>query len=38
VVVDDDFTPMGLVYLEDVEAELVKAALLGQDDANFGRR
>lgn len=37
VVVDDAFTPLGLVYLEDIEAELVKAALLGEEDANFNR-
>jgi hypothetical protein len=36
VVVDDNFTPMGLVYLEDVEAELVKRELLSQQDSNFG--
>lgn len=30
VVVDDNFTPMGIVYLEDIEAELVKQQLLNQ--------
>jgi len=38
VVVDDNFTPLGLVYLEDVEAELVKQALLAQEDINLGRQ
>lgn len=37
VVVDDDFTPMGIVYLEDIEAELVKQELLNEPDANFDR-
>jgi hypothetical protein len=37
VVVDDNFTPMGIVYLEDIEAELVKQQLLNQPDANFDR-
>jgi signal-transduction protein with cAMP-binding, CBS, and nucleotidyltransferase domain len=38
VVVDDNFTPMGLVYLGDIEAELVKEELLLEEDNNFGRR
>ena len=37
VVVDDNFSPMGLVYLEDIEAELVNAELLNQEDSNFNR-
>jgi hypothetical protein len=37
VVVDDNFTPMGIVYLEDIEAELVKLALLNEPDTNFDR-
>lgn len=37
VVVDDNFTPMGIVYLEDIEAELVKQQLLNEPDANFDR-
>lgn len=37
VVVDDNFTPMGLVYLGDIEAELVKQQLLLQEDNNFNR-
>jgi hypothetical protein len=37
VVVDDNFTPMGIVYLEDIEAELVKQQLLNQPDSNFDR-
>lgn len=37
VVVDDNFTPMGIVYLEDIEAELVKQQLLNQPDTNFDR-
>jgi CBS domain-containing protein len=38
VVVDDSLTPMGLVYLEDIEAELVKQQLLMQPDNNFDSR
>jgi hypothetical protein len=37
VVVDDNFTPMGLVFVEDIEAELVKQQLLLEPDNNFGR-
>jgi hypothetical protein len=37
VVVDDSFTPLGLVYLEDIEAELIRRQLLAEPDANFGR-
>lgn len=37
VVVDDNFSPMGIVYLEDIEAELVKQQLLNEPDANFDR-
>jgi CBS domain-containing protein len=37
VVVDDSLTPMGLVYLEDIEAELVKQQLLMQPDNNFNK-
>jgi hypothetical protein len=37
VVVDDNFTPMGIVYLDDIEAELVKQELLMEPDTNFDR-
>ncbi|WIA38514.1 hypothetical protein OEZ86_001836 [Tetradesmus obliquus] len=37
VVVDDSFTPLGIVYLDDIEAELVKQELLAEPDANFDR-
>lgn len=37
VVVDDLFTPLGLVTLKDIEAELVRQALLGEEDPNFSR-
>jgi hypothetical protein len=37
VVVDDNFTPMGLVFVEDIEAELVKQQLLLETDNNFDR-
>jgi CBS domain-containing protein len=37
VVVDDNFTPMGLVFVGDIEAELVKQQLLLEPDDNFGR-
>lgn len=37
VVVDDSFTPLGIVYLDDIEAELVKQELLTEPDANFDR-
>lgn len=37
VVVDDNFSPMGLVFLEDIEAELVKQELLLAEDDNFNR-
>eukprot|EP00775_Hariotina_reticulata_P005436 gene5436-5669_t len=37
VVVDDNFTPMGIVYLDDIEAELVKQELLMEPDTNFAR-
>jgi hypothetical protein len=37
VVVDDNFTPMGIVYIDDIEAELVKQQLLNAPDSNFDR-
>lgn len=37
VVVDDNFTPMGIVYIDDIEAELVKQQLLNAPDTNFDR-
>jgi hypothetical protein len=37
VVVDDSFTPLGIVYLDDIEAELVKQELLTEPDQNFDR-
>ncbi|KAG2444864.1 hypothetical protein HXX76_001602 [Chlamydomonas incerta] len=37
VVVDDNFSPLGVVYLEDVEAELIRQRLLNEPDANFNR-
>lgn len=37
VVVDDNFSPLGVVYLEDVEAELIRQQLLNEPDANFNR-
>ncbi|GLI60659.1 hypothetical protein VaNZ11_002859 [Volvox africanus] len=38
VVVDDNFSPLGVVYLEDVEAELIRQRLLNEPDANFNRQ
>lgn len=35
VVVNDDFSPMGVVFLEDVEGELLRIKLLSKPDANF---
>jgi hypothetical protein len=37
VVVDDAFSPLGIVYLDDIEAELVKLDLLAAPDSNFDR-
>eukprot|EP00879_Flechtneria_rotunda_P006515 GHRR01006847.1.p1 GENE.GHRR01006847.1~~GHRR01006847.1.p1 ORF type:complete len:256 (+),score=104.10 GHRR01006847.1:73-768(+) len=37
VVVDDAFTPLGLVFLDDIEAEMIKISLLNEPDNNFGR-
>lgn len=37
VVVDDNFNPKGLVYLADIEAELIKQELLRETDNNFDR-
>ncbi|KAG2496243.1 hypothetical protein HYH03_005841 [Edaphochlamys debaryana] len=37
VVVDDNFSPLGVVYAEDVEAELIRQRLLNEPDANFNR-
>jgi hypothetical protein len=38
VVVDDNFTPLGVVKLTDVEAELVKQQLLTAEDPMFNRQ
>ncbi|GFR48199.1 hypothetical protein Agub_g10016 [Astrephomene gubernaculifera] len=37
VVVDDNLSPLGVVYLEDVEAELLRQRLMNEPDANFNR-
>ncbi len=36
VVVDDDFGPVGICYLEDVKEEIVRQRLLNERDSNFG--
>ena len=37
VVVDEDFSPLGVVYLEDVKEEIVRQRLELEQDNNFGR-
>ena len=36
VVVDDNFSPVGIAYLDDVEEEIVRQRLLNERDSNFG--
>lgn len=38
VVVDDNFSPVGVAYLDDVEEELVRQRMLNERDNNFGNR
>jgi hypothetical protein len=35
--VDDDFAPVGVAYMADVEEEMERQALLNEKDDNFGR-
>ncbi len=35
--VDDNFSPMGVAYLEDVEEEMVRQAEIKEKDYNLGR-
>lgn len=37
VVVDDNFSPLGVAYMDDVEEEIVRQRLLNERDSNFGK-